>query len=122
MIAPAYQPVLKTDIDKSVSPLYVYTSNETACAASPLEEGNVRVIAGNFNGVKGAASTHTQVDMWDITIVTMNKEFEFETVKVSGNGAGTQIKGERWRKRSEYWEKGFGGNERITLTPCVPRT
>ncbi|GMI45722.1 hypothetical protein TrCOL_g6906 [Triparma columacea] len=81
MIPPAYQPVLKTDIDKCVSPLYEHSSNETACEASPLEAGNVRVIAGNFNGVKGAATTHTQVDMWDITIATTDKEFEFETVK-----------------------------------------
>jgi len=82
MVAPRYQPIVKGDIDKAVSPLYEYNANGTSCAAAGgLEEGFVRVIAGSFNGVKGPASTFSQVDMWDITINASGKEFEFETVK-----------------------------------------
>jgi len=41
---------------------------------SNLSEGRVRIIAGDFNGVKGPATTFTQVDMWDVLITNNGNE------------------------------------------------
>lgn len=55
MTAPKYQPIFQRDIP-----------------AVPLHQkasfGNVRVIAGEYNGVKGPASTHTPINVWDIIL------------------------------------------------------
>jgi|EP01047_Picozoa_sp_COSAG01_P056445 redox-sensitive bicupin YhaK (pirin superfamily) len=37
------------------------------------------VIAGTYNGTAGAASTFTPVELWDITVATHGKDFEFTT-------------------------------------------
>ncbi|GMH94471.1 hypothetical protein TrVE_jg3249 [Triparma verrucosa] len=81
MTPPKYQEILKKDIDNAVSPLYEYSKDEEGCGAkADLEEGCVRVIAGKFGEATGPASTFTQVDMWDITINSANKSYEFQTV------------------------------------------
>jgi hypothetical protein len=51
MSAPRYQPIVSGDIP-------VATLSEDA--------GKVRVIAGNFNGTKGNASTFSPIELWDI--------------------------------------------------------
>ena len=42
----------------------------------------MRVIAGAFKSVKGPATTHTQVDLWDVSISQANGvPYEFDTVE-----------------------------------------
>ena len=53
MIAPKYQPILNREIPEV--PL-------------PDNAGSVRVIAGNYAGTEGAASTYSPVNLWDIKI------------------------------------------------------
>ena len=53
MIAPKYQPILGRDI-----PVVQLAENS----------GTVRVIAGNFAGTQGAASTFSPVNLWDIKL------------------------------------------------------
>lgn len=53
MTAPRYQAIVSRDIP-------VVTLDNDA--------GTTRVIAGNFNGVKGAAETFTPVELWDINL------------------------------------------------------
>lgn len=81
MVPPKYQEILKKDIDQATSPLYVFGGEASGCGApADISEGSVRVIAGAFHDAKGPASTFTQVDMWDITINSVDKSFEFDTV------------------------------------------
>jgi redox-sensitive bicupin YhaK (pirin superfamily) len=58
MTPPRYQPILKNEI--TTSPLYLHAADACGAPADPAE-GGVRVIAGSFMGVKGPASTFTQV-------------------------------------------------------------
>ncbi|GMI27257.1 hypothetical protein TeGR_g4504 [Tetraparma gracilis] len=74
MDPPRYQPILKDQI--AVAPLVVEGGGAAAEGA-----GNVRVIAGEFSGVKGPAKTFTQVDMWDITIDDVGSDYTFDTVE-----------------------------------------
>lgn len=53
MIAPKYQPILNQDIP---------------VVQLPDNSGTVRVIAGNFAGAQGAASTYSPVNLWDIAL------------------------------------------------------
>jgi redox-sensitive bicupin YhaK (pirin superfamily) len=53
MIAPKYQPILSKDIP---------------VVQLPDDSGTVRVIAGNFAGITGAASTFSPVNLWDIKL------------------------------------------------------
>jgi redox-sensitive bicupin YhaK (pirin superfamily) len=76
MSPPAYQPILKDQITES--PLYVHDPSGKACAAAPASAGKVRIIAGEFKGVKGPATTHTPVDMWDIHIAAGGDSYEFD--------------------------------------------
>lgn len=54
MIAPKYQPILSRDIP---------------VIQLPENSGTVRVIAGNFAGTQGAASTYSPVNLWDIRLM-----------------------------------------------------
>jgi len=78
MVPPAYQPILKDQIP--TSPLYESSDDQTANMCS-ADDGGVRVIAGEFQGVRGPATTHTQVDMWDINLKTTGKAFKFDMVE-----------------------------------------
>jgi quercetin 2,3-dioxygenase len=63
MTAPAYQAILSTDIPSI--PLHaVPVEGEEECAVV----GSVRIIAGSLNGQDGAATTHTPVELFDVTI------------------------------------------------------
>ena len=53
MIAPKYQPILSQDIP---------------VLQLPNNGGTLRVIAGNFAGTQGAASTFSPVNLWDIKL------------------------------------------------------
>jgi hypothetical protein len=53
MLAPRYQAILSGDIP---------------VVELPGNAGSVRVIAGDFAGTKGAASTHSPVNLWEITV------------------------------------------------------
>ena len=53
MIAPKYQPILNKDIP---------------VVTLPDNGGTVRVIAGNYAGTQGAASTYSPVNLWDIKL------------------------------------------------------
>jgi redox-sensitive bicupin YhaK (pirin superfamily) len=66
MDPPRYQPILAKDI--AVVPI----------SADGSDDGVVRVIAGEFRGVKGPAKTFTPVDLWNVEIKTMNKPFEMQ--------------------------------------------
>lgn len=62
MIAPKYQPILSRDIP---------------VVQLPENGGTLRVIAGNFAGTQGAASTFSPVNLWDIKI-TAGKSVELK--------------------------------------------
>ncbi len=53
MIPPRYQPILNKDIP---------------VVELPGNAGSVRVIAGEFNGIQGVASTFSPVNLWDIKL------------------------------------------------------
>lgn len=53
MVAPKYQSILSRDIP---------------VVQLPVNSGTVRVIAGNFSGTKGAASTFSPVNLWEIRL------------------------------------------------------
>ena len=53
MIAPKYQPIL---------------SQEIPVVQLPNDAGSLRVIAGSYAGVRGAASTYSPVELWDVRI------------------------------------------------------
>ena len=81
MVKPRYQPILKDMV--TTSPLYYYCKpgEGDSCEAAPLGDGELRVIAGEFKGVKGPAMTFTQVDVWDISLKDkVGKTYEFDTV------------------------------------------
>ena len=73
MVEPNYQPIL----EKSIPSVDVYDSwaatanakeGKGECTAESV--GNVRVIAGSFQGIKGPASTCSPVELWDVTLKT----------------------------------------------------
>ncbi len=57
--------------DKMSSPKYQgITDASIPKVALEGERGTVRVIAGNFRGTKGPASTFTPIDLWDVAVKT----------------------------------------------------
>jgi quercetin 2,3-dioxygenase len=74
---PRYQPILKKDIPvvpipTSISSAASSSTDSHATEEDPLVLGTVRLIAGEFNGIKGAASTFSPVQMWDVSLPTAN--------------------------------------------------
>jgi len=63
--------------DIAVSPLYLAGGDSENCVAAPSSAGNVRIIAGEFKGVKGPAMTFSPIDVWDISILDAAGEYEF---------------------------------------------
>ena len=59
MDPPKYQAILKDQIPEV--PLYADDDSST-------QVGTVRIIAGSWNGTKGPASTHTAINLWDVTL------------------------------------------------------
>eukprot|EP00039_Didymoeca_costata_P006352 m.89459 g.89459 ORF g.89459 m.89459 type:complete len:316 (+) comp13222_c0_seq1:137-1084(+) len=76
MSPPRYQPITKSQIQET--PLVPATG--TTCTDDNSNDGTVRIIAGEFNGVKGPAETFTPVNMWDVNISTVDKLFEFDII------------------------------------------
>ena len=67
MDPPRYQPILASQI-----PSVPLGDGDNS------EDGFVRVIAGEFKGVKGPAKTFTPVSLWNIEIAALNKPFDLE--------------------------------------------
>lgn len=63
-----YQPILKNVIPAVPIPLSMASSKDDDNEKQEL--GTVRLIAGEFNGVKGAATTFSPVQMWDVSLPT----------------------------------------------------
>jgi len=66
MSAPCYQ-----GIDSSQIPVVEMTPGSA-------RDGNVRVIAGNFRGTAGVATTYTPIDLWDVRDLPKDKQVDFE--------------------------------------------
>lgn len=66
MVAPTYQPILA----KSIPEVPVEAEGEAECGANPA---TVRVIAGEFRGTKGPASTFSPVELWDVSLPQTGK-------------------------------------------------
>lgn len=62
-----YQPILEKKIP-SVEIFEAGDGSDGECTADSV--GNVRVIAGSFDGTKGPATTFSPVELWDVTIST----------------------------------------------------
>jgi redox-sensitive bicupin YhaK (pirin superfamily) len=73
MDPPRYQPLLAKDIP--VVPLA--SECDDSCEAD-IEDGSVRIIAGNYKGTQGAALTFSPVTLYDITIQNDTKQFPLE--------------------------------------------
>ena len=76
MTEPRYQPILNKDIPKAK--LYSTSKESAECSAAPLDEGYVRIIAGELRGTKGPAETFTPVNLWDISLLKKDKDYEFD--------------------------------------------
>ncbi|KAL7465885.1 hypothetical protein ACHAXS_006192 [Conticribra weissflogii] len=77
MVKPTYQPILKADIPQVGIHDISAKTGEGECSADNAV-GNVRVIAGSFDGVKGPASTFSPVELWDVTLEKLSTiEFSF---------------------------------------------
>jgi len=50
------------------NPMEAKCDNPDVPAAAAAADGSVRLIAGNLNGVKGAARTESPVELWDATL------------------------------------------------------
>lgn len=70
MTKPRYQPILKEDIPEVPLPLGVDTSSENAVL------GKARIIAGELGETKGAASTFSPVQMWDVQLPHVGSEID----------------------------------------------
>lgn len=71
-----YQPILAEDIPQV--PLVVRASSNEETKTCTLEEGHARIIAGEFNGVKGPAKTFTPINLWVVSLLTKEKNFELD--------------------------------------------
>jgi len=64
MDPPRYQPIVSADIPA----VPLRPADSSTCQADGV--GEVRVIAGSFDGVKGPAKTVTPIEMWDVRFRT----------------------------------------------------
>jgi redox-sensitive bicupin YhaK (pirin superfamily) len=86
MSKPRYQPILAKDIPQV--PLAIVGKSgdgdgdgDSDVCTSTVEEGYAKIIAGNFRGTEGPAKTFTPVDIWVVSLLTKQKEFELEFVE-----------------------------------------
>lgn len=67
MVKPGYQPIAQKDIPSvDIYDASATKNDEGECDAGSV--GNVRIIAGSFQGTKGPASTFSPVELWDVSI------------------------------------------------------
>ena len=76
MVEPRYQPSLDADVPKAN--LLKVAKDTKKCSVAPLDDGYVRVIAGQYNDTKGPAMTYSPVNLWDIILSNKNQGYEFE--------------------------------------------
>ena len=93
-----YQPILDKDIPKAE--LYSVSQESGECAAVPLDEGYVRIIAGELRGTTGPANTFTPVNLWDISLLKKDKDYEFDiaaghTLLVFVRRGSVEVQGEQ---------------------------
>lgn len=73
MIPPAYQEITTAMIPKE-------KLSSESCAADGSEvteaDGYVRIISGIYNGVKGAATTHSPVNLWDVLLSRTDRAYD----------------------------------------------
>jgi len=89
MSKPRYQPILAKDIPqvplaivgKSGDENDVVGNSDSDVCTSTVEEGYAKIIAGNFRGTEGPAKTFTPIDIWVVSLLTKQKEFELEFVE-----------------------------------------
>lgn len=79
MVEPRYQPILNQDIPK-VELLKVEDAKNKECTntVAPIEEGYVRIIAGEYRDIKGPAKTFTPINLWDIFLAKKESKYEFD--------------------------------------------
>lgn len=92
--------------DKSCPPGYQrFVSNDIPSVALPSGAGQVRVIAGNYEGCKGLARTHTPMDIWDLRLrpgqLTLRVTKDWTTVLVVLKGT-VQINGSDSIRESQF--------------------
>jgi hypothetical protein len=112
MTKPKYQPILNNDIPKAeLLPVAVKDDNnqdEKVCSTEssiPFENGFVRIIAGEFQNVKGPANTFTPINMWDVCILNQKLTFEFTIPE----GHTTLV----FVRRGKIKVRGDGGNDAV---------
>lgn len=73
MVPPRYQPIEA----KNIPQVNLFSAS---CAENEIsqDDGNVRVISGEYRGTKGAAETFSPVNMWDVSIKRTDRPFEFD--------------------------------------------
>jgi len=90
---PRYQSILDGQIPRL--PLRAAGTAEV----SSLDAGYARIIAGSLHGTKGAAKTHTPVNLWDVALLDTTNEYEFDideghNLVVFVRSGGVEIGGE----------------------------
>ncbi len=74
MIKPAYQEIKNEQI-----PVKSLVSHSCAAQGQLTEsDGNVRIISGEYEGVRGPAITHSPVNLWDVKINNTERTYDFE--------------------------------------------
>lgn len=71
MTKPRYQPIAKEDIPEVPLPLGVDIHNSESAVL-----GKARIIAGDLGDTKGAASTFSPVQMWDVQLPHVGSEID----------------------------------------------
>lgn len=72
-----YQAITSDQI--AVSPLYKFVEGNPQGIPANESEGCVRIIAGNFHGVKGPARTFSPIDLWDVVMRSgVGQKYTFE--------------------------------------------
>ena len=67
MTKPGYQGIVDSDIPLVDLFATVEDNGEASCSTTDVV-GNVRVIAGSFQGTKGPANTFSPVELWDVSM------------------------------------------------------
>lgn len=78
MSKPRYQPILDKDIPRVplASSTDVEETKECTGGEGDIMSDYVRVIAGNYGGIEGAAKTFTPVDLFDMILATKDKSVD----------------------------------------------
>lgn len=72
MVPPTYQAIA----DKTIPKVMFKGIDSQTCSASSEDDGWVRVIAGEFKGTKGPATSYSPIEMYDIELTSANKTLD----------------------------------------------